>query len=88
MTRTLNSLDDLLSAIKAGDFDYAPGTTEEDIEQGLAVPANWEELPKFGGDWPADTHAVWSWDEDRVMVGTCKDDMEILDRDDETAWWN
>ena len=84
----VNSLDALLSAIKAGQFDYSPEATPQEIEDGVAPQANWEDMPKFGGDEPFSTREVWSWDETRVMVGTCKSDMEILDRDDGGAWWN
>lgn len=39
-------------------------------------------LPSFGGDWPDDTHCVWSWDADRLLVGTCIADMHIVDREE------
>ena len=39
------------------------------------------DLPTFGGDAPADTAGIWSWDESRLLVGTCIDDMEIVERD-------
>ena len=50
--------------------------------------ADWTELPEFGGDEIENPIEVWSWDETRVLVGTCADDLEILSRDDEDAWWN
>lgn len=37
-------------------------------------------LPTFGGEEPADTQEVWSWDETRLLVGTCASDLEIVDR--------
>lgn len=40
----------------------------------------WDSLPTFGGEEPADTSGVWSWDEDRVIVGNCADDIEIISR--------
>ena len=39
-------------------------------------------LPTFGGEWPADTSEVWSWDADRLLVGTCIADMHIVDREE------
>ena len=38
-------------------------------------------LPTFGGVEPADTSGVWSWDADRLLVGTCADDLEIVERE-------
>jgi len=37
-------------------------------------------LPTFGGSAPSDTHGVWSWDEDRVLVGSSIKDMRIEPR--------
>ncbi len=39
-------------------------------------------LPNFGGVEPADTVEVWSWDEGRVLLGTCRDDLSINPRED------
>jgi hypothetical protein len=39
------------------------------------------DLPTYGGPEPADTQGVWSWDKHRLLVGTCGDDLEIVDRD-------
>ncbi len=38
------------------------------------------DLPNFGGDMPSDTTHIWSWDEDRLLVGTCQQDYEIVTR--------
>ena len=38
------------------------------------------DLPTFGGDEPENTDGVWSWDETRLIVGTCSDDVEIVSR--------
>ena len=38
-------------------------------------------LPTFGGEEPDDTSEVWSWDETRLLVGTCADDIEIINRE-------
>jgi hypothetical protein len=40
----------------------------------------WENLPTFGGEEPKDTGEIWSWDKTRLIVGTCKNDIEIIDR--------
>jgi hypothetical protein len=39
------------------------------------------ELPTFGGDAPADTSGIWSWDATRLLV----EDMQIVKRDDYEA---
>ncbi len=38
------------------------------------------ELPTFGGDEPADTMSIWSWDETRLIVG--EGEFEIINRSD------
>ncbi len=38
-------------------------------------------LPTFGGD-PFDEVGVWSWDTDRVICGSCADDLAIIPRDE------
>ena len=43
--------------------------------------ADWTDLPIFGGEEPDDTSEVWSWDETRLLVGTCADDIEIINRE-------
>ena len=42
----------------------------------------WTDLPKFGGEEPADTSEVWSWDDKRLIVGTCGSDIRIINRED------
>jgi len=42
---------------------------------------NWENLPTWGAE-PEETSQVWSWDNERAIVGTCADDIEIVDRDE------
>jgi hypothetical protein len=58
------NLDDLLAQIKSDALD--------DLD--------YSSLPTFGGDEPFDTRGIWSWDETRLLVGTCTDDMKIIDR--------
>lgn len=59
------SLDALYEAVKSGALDG--------IE-------DWTDLPVYGGEGPRDTSEVWSWDASRLMVGTCKDDMGLVER--------
>jgi hypothetical protein len=42
----------------------------------------WDMLPTFGGTDIRNTIEVWSWDATRKIIGTCSDDIEIVDRDD------
>ncbi len=35
-------------------------------------------LPTYGGETPANTNGVWSWDATRLMVGTCARDMRLV----------
>lgn len=41
-----------------------------------------DQLPTFGGTEPQDTQGVWSWDESRLIVGTCADDIQLVSRDE------
>jgi hypothetical protein len=43
---------------------------------------DWTSLPTFGGDEPKSTLGVWSWDETRLLIGTCTDDLKIVLRAD------
>jgi hypothetical protein len=57
----------------------------DDLGDLLAVlrdyqPESLDDLPTFGGDEPKDTLEVWSWDETRLLVGTCAADLEIVAR--------
>jgi len=42
----------------------------------------WDNLPTFGGEEPANTQGVWSWDKECLIVGTCADDLSIVDREE------
>jgi hypothetical protein len=35
------------------------------------------QLPVFGGSEPESTSGVWSWDETRLLVGTCASDLRM-----------
>lgn len=37
-------------------------------------------LPCFGGEEPTNTLEVWSWDAERLLVGTCPADFNIIPR--------
>lgn len=56
---TAESLDDLLAALIA--------CRDADPDQYAELP--WDELPVFGDREPANTMGVWSWDDERVLVG-------------------
>ena len=43
---------------------------------------DWSNLNVFGGEDIEDTWNVWSWDAGRVIYGTCRQDLEILTRDE------
>ena len=64
MPDTIDNLSDLLEAIKAGIYN--------DVEM--------SSLPNFGGDEPPCTVAVWSWDDENILVGEGIDDMVIITR--------
>lgn len=45
-----------------------------------------DDLPTFGGDYPEpDRGGIWSWDETRAIVGTSKDDLRIVTREELAA---
>ena len=41
---------------------------------------DWSALPIFGGEEPANTQEIWSWDETRLLVGTYAYDLDIVPR--------
>jgi hypothetical protein len=41
---------------------------------------DWQDLPVFGGEEPANTLDVWSWDAKRLIVGQNSHDIEIVRR--------
>lgn len=66
------TLDDLLANIKTGSvWDGAP------IRHG---EIDWSSLPTFGGAEPSSTIEVLSWDSERLLVGTCVHNLEIVSR--------
>ncbi len=66
------NLEELMDRMKAGEFwNTAPMKHGE---------LDWSSLPTFGGDDPADTVGIWSWDEDSFLVGDNGANLEIVDR--------
>lgn len=58
------NLDELFQAMKNRDPSLPP----------------WHSLATFGGREPDDTEGVWSWDAERLLIGSCADDLEIVSR--------
>lgn len=52
----------------------------EAFQDGAEPEKFWEDATTFGGPPPPDTQGVWSWDDRRLLVGTCGDDAEIVTR--------
>ena len=50
--------------------------------------ADWSDLPNYGGATPDDLSGVWSWDETRLLVGECSDDVTLVSRDGTRADWS
>lgn len=67
---TIATLDDLFAAMR----NHDPRTM--DGEEWSA------DLPTFGGEEPTDTYQVWSWDAERLIVGSCSDELRIVSRDE------
>jgi len=85
MTKFENAtnLDELLAALRAAEAAarvLAESTGSEPVEIDI------DNLPVFGGETPANTAGVWSWDETRLLVGACigtgefSDDLRIVAR--------
>lgn len=67
----IKSLDGLCEAMRKDD----PRFLDQD--------GRWvDPLPIFGGEEPADTMDIGSWDETRLLVGTCAQDLQIVARKD------
>lgn len=85
-TRIPQTLDELYEILKAAPREKNTGVEMAyGIAHGLPVAGgeiDWASLPTFGGEEPADTTGIWSWDETRILVGTCPDDLEIIAREE------
>jgi len=62
------TLDSLLASMRSGALS--------------GCDADWSDLPNYGGTTPENTVGVWSWDETRLLVGECSDDLVLLNRAD------
>lgn len=51
-----------------------------DAARGDDSRVEWADLPSYGGEEPADTRGVWSWDGERLLVGECAEDLAIIPR--------
>lgn len=63
-----------LTALLAALRDTRNLTSDEQDE------IDWTSLQTFGGDEPASTSGMWSWDADSLIVGTCAADIKIVSR--------
>src|SRR5699024_8674221 len=73
------------SAIEAAeDLEDLEAIFRADAFLELSIMSDQEssDLPIFGGEEPEDTDRVWSWDEDRLLVGDGGSDMQIVNRDE------
>ena len=88
--KPIKNLDELLAALQEND-PRLPQHNDPALAHHSCTThfrfgsTDWSSLPTFGGQAPDDCSEVWSWDADRVLVGTCSDDARITDRDAE-AW--
>ncbi len=76
--------DEPVGDLEVFDFDelaYLRDAMVANAPETLDKHGQWHcDQPTFGGEAPADTSKVWSWDEERLLVGTCAHDLEIIDR--------
>ena len=73
--RAPENLDEMLTVLRANaNWPGAPMAGGE---------LDWTSLPVFGGPEPDNTIEVWSWDAQRLLVGTHQGDLEIVER---TEW--
>lgn len=77
------------------DYRYTPAWQSGDegltltldtlLEAAKQADALDSDMPTFGGDEPANTDGVWSWDATRLLVGANTAELRIVTRD---AWAN
>jgi len=75
---------DALAWIEGVTVEYHPGSLDQlyrDLKAGN-VPLS-DKLPCFGGLEPTNTLEIWSWDNDRLLIGSCVDDLTMWTR---AAW--
>ena len=58
------------------------GTTTGDLRKDIVESIDTTDLPVFGGEEPADTEGIYSWDEDSYLIpgGDYRDDWQIVPR--------
>lgn len=79
---TISTLDDLLDTLTSCPACLAGADPlDDDAPAHTCGDLDWTTLPTFGGVEPRDTSGVWSWDETRLLVGTCASDLWIEARD-------
>lgn len=80
---TVLSRDNAALVFSENDFEFVnPQSLDQLLEacRSEALPLH-DDLPIFGtGEDPSNTCGVWSWDDTRMMVGDCSDDLEIVER--------
>lgn len=69
-----SSLEDLLNRIKA------IHAYDRRHETNRAEQIDMTDLPTFGGPTPEFTTAIWSWDNEQLLIGAGVDDLEIVNR--------
>lgn len=72
---TIRDLDTLLAILRSMPADESEAIAYA-TAHGLPVVGGrvaYDELPSFGGETPASTFGVWSWDADRLLVGEGSD---------------
>jgi hypothetical protein len=82
------NLETLCALLQDGDLwvgaalTYGRGCVPEGAQDGDfgSEDLDWASLPTFGGEMPARFECVWSWDETRLLVGSRKSELEIVDR--------
>lgn len=88
-----DDIEKVVARIESIWVDYNPSSLDElllDIKAGKALE-DWTDMPTFGHrdddgfELPYGGRSLWSWDKDRVMVGNCADDMEIITWEEFTA---
>lgn len=79
-TRTIETLDALYAILTTEPDSHATADAYGLRRDATADAIDWTSLPTFGGTEPADTREVWSWDADRLLVGTGRDDLAIISR--------
>ena len=76
---TSTTLDELCERCNDICFKHNLGRDEDGHE--ALINIDWTSLPEFGGDAPESTEGVWSWDEERLLVGEGWS-WEIVDREE------